>query len=88
MDSVHEMMTSKQYCHWMHKPKNGGKDMEESRIEYINKFKTALVKDKLGTDGVDRMAIKIKDLLTFRDANIKSRGYDISERQKKGATQV
>ena len=82
IDKVMEMMDLRQYRCWMAKPKNGSKDADWSNASFTNIFTEGdTLTDTGGSEAKfrDRIAVKIKDLVTERD--LESMGMIVSQRQ-------
>lgn len=88
-DGVYEMMDGRQYAHFVGKPKNGGLDSEAAK-ENFTKLHNApdTITDKLGTSDkyLQRVAVKVKDVVIIRDAKIESRGVRSSNLENKKGT--
>ena len=85
-DGIYEMMDEKMFICHVAKPNNGALDHEEAKKQ----FSMLVTAPKAITDlngrnlkNPQRCAIKVKDLITVRDASITSRGYTTSEQQVK-----
>ncbi len=74
-DGVYEMMNMAAYIHFAGKAKNGSIDPDEARVKWEQEFlKPGAVTDMLGPTPklARRVAIKVKDLVTHRDATEKN----------------
>lgn len=90
-DCIYEMMTERAFVHWMAKPKNGAMDpMEASALFQAKKTEIGAVTDNLGPGPTMkdqmRVAIKRADTLKFRDAFVKTQGYEATGPVNKKAT--
>ena len=91
LDGVFEMLSRRQYIAWSAKPKNGGVPPDQAGIQWDAEFQTSkLPKDRLGraADDLDRVAIKVKDLVIFRDQQSRSQGYSLKQGEKRKATEA
>ena len=89
-DGVYEMIDLRIYWHHMAQHKNGSIEVSDSIIksrELCEHPKAIL--DNIGPirKYIRRCAIKVKYLITIRDAKIESRGIRSSEAELKNATQ-
>ncbi|CAE7259215.1 unnamed protein product [Symbiodinium sp. CCMP2456] len=90
-DGVLEMMTLRGYMAWMAKPKNGGLDAETATTQWREKFNApGAITDKKGDHPRfrDRVAISTKDLVVFRDADIKAQSYLLKDKESKNVDQA
>lgn len=85
------MMHLKAYQYWITKSKNGAIDDEQSKDMFEELWNNLVpCRDCLGPTPklARRDAVKKADMVTLRDAQILSRGYKVSEKEKRNATQV
>ena len=85
-DGVFELMDMLYHRHWSAKPKHGGLENDDADATFIKASKAeGAITDQLGRNAKFqlRVAIKVKDLITVRDADIRSRGMSIEEEKKK-----
>ena len=81
LDGVYQMMSRLVFVAWAAKPTHGGLDALAANAlfeQYLSN--PQLPKDMLGTNPKDaqRVAVRTKDLIIFRDQQIKSQGYGMS----------
>jgi hypothetical protein len=89
-DGIYEMMTLKQYSVWVSLPENGGKDSEDAKVAWLDFQKEAgAICDNKGPCAKfrQRVAIKVKDVVKFRDGHERSQIATAAEKESKKATQ-
>ena len=90
VDGVFEMMCKRTYRAWAAKPKNGSKDTETADAEWkCLRAKPGALVDERGADPQfkSRVGVRVKDLVTYRDAVLREKIAESREREKRNASQ-
>ena len=80
-DGIFEMFSKSSYVAWAAEAKNGGLSSTVAGRKWDAAFnKEGAITDKLGEtkEEMNRVAMKVADRITLRDAHIRARGYTVS----------
>ena len=88
-DDVGEMMHEAAFVHWATKPKNLGLSFKEAeaRFKELLEEGDAITDDEGPPKSMRRVRVKVKSLVTYRDAFEKSKQQTVSEKVKKSASE-
>ena len=78
-----------QFTAWMAKPKNGAKQPDVALDDYDQLCRDGYIVDRTGTHPKrkERVAVKTKDQITFRDESYKEKEVALKQKPNKKATQ-
>ena len=88
-DHIYQPMDLTQFTAWMAKPKNGAKQPDVALDDYDQLCRDGYIVDRTGTHPKrkERVAVKTKDQITFRDESYKEKEVALKQKPNKKATQ-